>query len=335
MTEERSEDMATIQEVAQKAKVSVATVSRYLNNPDIVAKATRLRVEEAIQDLNYEPSILGRNLRKSESKLLIVLIPSISNPFYTEIINGIEDTAIEQGYNILLCQTDSNPKREAIYFNLIKNQLADGIISMDPTVNRKNLTEIAKEYPLVQCSEYDEEGIISYVTINNELAAYHAVKHLIKIGHKKIAMINSNEKFLYARERKQGYERALKESGLSSYPGWVYTTDNLEFDSGRLAMKNLLNQDIRPTAVFAVSDILAIGALKEINATGLHVPEDIAVIGFDKINFSNMTYPTLTTIAQPMYQMGSMSAQMLINKISGKRTDSIILDHELVIREST
>src|SRR5690625_7553234 len=95
---------------------------------------------------------------------------SISNPFYTDIINGIEDTAIEQGYNILLCQTDSNPKREAIYFNLIKNQLADGIISMDPTVNRENLIEIAKEYPLVQCSEYDQEGIISYVTINNELA---------------------------------------------------------------------------------------------------------------------------------------------------------------------
>ena len=335
MTEERSEDMATIQEVAQKAKVSVATVSRYLNNPDIVAKATRLRVEEAIQDLNYEPSILGRNLRKSESKLLIVLIPSISNPFYTEIINGIEDTAIEQGYNILLCQTDSNPKREAIYFNLIKNQLADGIITMDPAVDRRNLTEISSAYPLVQCSEYDEEGIISYVTIDNELAAYHAVKHLIKIGHQKIAMINSNEKFLYARERKQGYERALKESGLSIYPEWVYTTENLEFDSGRQAMKKLLNRDIRPTAVFTVSDILAIGALKEINATGLHVPEDIAVIGFDKINFSNMTYPTLTTIAQPMYQMGSMSAQMLINKISGKRTDSIILDHELVIREST
>lgn len=327
--------MATIQEVAQKAKVSVATVSRYLNNPDIVAKTTGLRVEKAIQDLNYEPSILGRNLRKSESKLLIVLMPSISNPFYTDIINGIEDTAIEQGYNILLCQTDSNPKREAIYFNLIKNQLADGIISMDPTVNRENLLEIAKEYPLVQCSEYDQEGIISYVTIDNELAAYQAVKHLIKIGHKKIAIINSDEKFLYARERRQGYERALKESGLDINLDWIYTTDNLEFDSGRQAMKNLLNKDVRPTAVFAVSDILAIGSLKEINAHGLNVPDDIAIIGFDKINFSNMTYPTLTTIAQPMYQMGSMSARMLINKIRGKKIDSIILDHELVIREST
>lgn len=327
--------MVTIQEVAEAAKVSVATVSRYLNNPDIVAKETKLRVEAAIRELNYEPSILGRNLRKSESKLLIVLIPGISNTFYTEIINGIENTAIGKGYNILLCQTDSNPQREAIYFNLIKNQLADGIITMDPAVDRKNLTEIAKKYPLVQCSEYDENGVISYVTINNELAAYHAVKHLIKIGHKKIAIINSNEKFLYARERKQGYERALSESGISVHTDWMYTTENLEFESGRQAMKNLLNQKARPTAVFAVSDILAIGAIKEINASGLNVPEDIAVIGFDNISFSNMTNPRLTTIAQPMYQMGSLSAQMLINKISGKKTESIILDHELVIREST
>src|SRR5690625_3988180 len=327
--------MATIQEVAQKARVSVATVSRYLNNPDIVAKTTGLRVEKAIQDLNYEPSILGRNLRKSESKLLIVLMPSISNPFYTDIINGIEDTAREQGYNILLGQTDSNPEREAIYFNLIKNQLADGVISMDPTVNRQKLMEISKEHPLVQCSEYDEEGIISYVSINNERAAYDAVKHLITSGHQKIGMINSNETFLYARERKQGYERALKESGVSIKEKWMYTTDNVEFDSGRQAMKSLLNQDVRPTAVFAVSDILAIGALKEINTSGLNVPEDVAVIGFDKISFSNMTDPTLTTIAQPMYQMGSLSTHMLIDKINGKQTNSIILEHKLIIREST
>jgi alanine racemase len=327
--------MATIQEVAQLAKVSVATVSRFINNPDIVAKATRIRVEAAIEELNYEPSILGRNLRKSESKLLIVLMPGISNTFYTEIINGIEDTAIEQGYNILLCQTDSNPKREAIYFNLMKNQLADGIITMDPTVDRKNLAEIAKEYPLVQCSEYDEEGIISYVTINNELAAYDAVRHLIKIGHEKIGLINSNEKFLYSRERKQGYERALSESGLSINADWMYTSENLEFDSGRQAMRYLLSQKERPTAVFAVSDILAIGALKEINVSGLRVPEDVAVIGFDKISFSNMTTPRLTTIAQPMYRMGCLSETMLINKICGKKVESMVLDHELVIREST
>ena len=327
--------MTTIQEVAKKAGVSVATVSRVINNPSIVTEKTRLKVEQVINALNYEPSVLGRNLRTSESRLLLALIPSISNPFYTEIINGIEDIAIEQGYNILLCATDSNPNREDIYFNLLKSRLADGIISMDPTVNKTKLLELASKYPVVQCSEYDEDGSISFVTINNELAAYHAVRHLIKIGHKKIALINSHKKYLYARERRQGFEKALKEFNLPINPDWIYNTDSLGFEQGQQAMRHLLTVTERPTAVFAVSDILAIGALKEININGLHVPNDIALIGFDKISFSNMTHPTLTTISQPGYKMGSTSATMLINKIRGQKVNSVFLDHELVIREST
>ncbi|ASN04595.1 LacI family DNA-binding transcriptional regulator [Virgibacillus necropolis] len=327
--------MANIQEVAQRAGVSVATVSRVFNNSSTVAKKTRLKVEQAIDELNYEPSVLGRNLRNSESRLLLVLIPSISNPFYSDIIRGIEDTAIGLGYNILLCETDSNPDRESIYFNLIRNRLADGIISMDPSVNKNKLIELASQYPIVQCSEFDEDSSISYVTINNELAAYHAVKHLIKIGQKKIALINSDEKFLYARERRRGYEKALNEYGLKVEADWICNTESLDFEDGKRAMRRLLDLFDRPTAVFAVSDMLAIGALKEVNSSGLRVPQDFAMIGFDKIAFSNMTHPTLTTIAQPMYKMGCISAKMIINKIQGKQVESIILDHELVIREST
>ncbi|WP_318615694.1 LacI family DNA-binding transcriptional regulator [Sporosarcina sp. YIM B06819] len=327
--------MTTIQEVAKQAGVSVATVSRVINTPGIVTEKTRHKVEQVIQQLNYEPSVLGRNLRTSESRLLLALIPSISNPFYTEIINGIENVAIEQGYNILLCATDSNPNREDIYFNLLKSKLADGIISMDPTVNKTKLLELASRYPVVQCSEYDEDGSISYVTINNELAAYHAVRHLIKIGHKKIALINSHNKYLYARERRRGFEKAFKEFDLPINPDWIYNTDSLGFEQGQRAMRHLLTVSERPTAVFAVSDILAIGALKEINNNKLHVPNDIALIGFDKISFSNMTHPTLTTISQPGYTMGSTAATMLINKIKGKDVQSVVLDHELIIREST
>ncbi|GAB3058850.1 LacI family DNA-binding transcriptional regulator [Virgibacillus ainsalahensis] len=327
--------MATIQEVAKHAGVSVATVSRVINDSVTVTEKTRVRVEKAIEELNYEPSVLGRNLRTSESRLLLVMIPSIANPFYSEIINGIEDTAIAQGYNILLCETDSNPEREAIYFNLIRNRLADGIISMDPTVNKDKLNELAASYPVVQCSEYDEDGTIPHVTIDNEQAAYQAVKHLIKLGQKNIALVNSDEKFLYARERRRGYEKALEEYGLPVRKEWIYHADKLEFQSGQQAVRVLMSQKDKPTAIFAVSDIFAIGALKEINVTGLQVPQDIAIVGFDKINFSNMTYPTLTTVAQPMYRMGTMAARMIINKISGKEVESIILDHELIIREST
>lgn len=327
--------MANIQQVAERAGVSVATVSRVLNNITSVSPKTRIKVENAIKELNYAPSMLGRNLRNSESRLLLVLIPSISNPFYTEIIKGIENIAIINHYNILLCETDSNPQRENIYFNMVKNKLADGIISMDPAVNMQKLNELAENHAIILCSEYDEGDSIPYVTIDSELAAYHAVKHLIKLGHEKVALINADEKFLYTRQRRKGYERALKEFGLPIRDEWIYNTDDLDFEHGVHAMRMLLQLKERPTAVFAVSDTLAIGALKEINAQGLKVPDDIAVVGFDKISFSNMTNPTLTTVAQPMYKMGCTAANMLINSIKGNKVESVVLEHELVIREST
>lgn len=327
--------MANIQEVAKRAGVSVATVSRVLNNHSSVTIKTRLKVENAIKELNYEPSMLGRNLRNSESRLLLVLLPSISNPFYTDIINGIQTTAIANKYNILLCETDSNPDRENIYFNMVKNKLADGVISMDPTVNKQKLIELAENHSIILCSEYDEEGSIPYVTIDNELAAYHAVKHLLKLGNKRVALINSDEKFLYARQRRNGYERALKEFHLPILEELIYHTTQLDFQDGIQAMRMLLQLEEKPTAVFAVSDTLAIGALKEIKASGLTIPEEIAVVGFDNISFSNMTNPTLTTIAQPMYKMGCTAATMLLKSIQNQKCDSMILEHELIIRDST
>jgi alanine racemase len=327
--------MANIQQVAKQAGVSVATVSRVLNSQNTVSAKTKMRVEEAIKKLNYEPSLLGRNLRTSESRLLLILIPTISNPFYLEIIKGIEQVAISQNYNILLCETDSNPEKENIYFDLVRKKMADGIISMDPAVNVETLKKLAENYAIIQCSEYEEGTGIPYVTIDNEEASYRAVKHLIQIGHKKIALMNSDEKYLFARQRKMGYKRALEENGITLKNEYIIPTQRLGFENGQQAMKKILNLQDRPTALFAVSDLLAIGALKEINAAGLHVPNDIAVVGFDKIDFSNMTNPTLTTIAQPMKRMGSVAARMLIEKIKGEEVESIILDHELVIREST
>ncbi|MEH7495047.1 LacI family DNA-binding transcriptional regulator [Neobacillus niacini] len=327
--------MANIQQVAKQAGVSVATVSRVLNGQNSVSAKTKMRVEEAIKKLNYEPSLLGRNLRTSESRLLLILIPTISNPFYLEIIKGIEQVAISQNYNILLCETDSNPNKENIYFDLIRKKMADGIITMDPAVNVETLKKLAENFSIIQCSEYEECSGIPYVTIDNEEASYRAVKHLIQIGHHNIALMNADEKYLFARQRKMGYKRALEENGITLRNEYIISTPNLGFENGQHAMKKILNLQDRPTAVFAVSDLLAIGALKEINAAGLHVPNDIAVVGFDKIDFSNMTNPTLTTIAQPMRKMGNVAARMLIEKIKGEEVESILLDHELVIREST
>lgn len=327
--------MSTIQDVARLAGVSSATVSRVLNDRNVVTEKTAVKVEQAIKELNYKPSLLARNFRTSKSRLLLVLIPSIANPFYADIIKGIEDTAIKKGYNILLCETGSNPEREEIYFNLVRNRLADGVISMDPAVNKVRLNELAEKYPIVQCSEYDRSGPISYVTIDSQLAAYQAVKYLIQIGHKKIALINSDKKYLYARDRYKGYVCALSEHHLPINKDWVFNVENVSFEDGQQAMRRLLKNEDRPTAVFTVSDVLAIGALKEINLKGLQVPEDIALVGFDNISFSNMLNPALTTISQPMYRLGSVSTSMLINKINGIEVENAILSHELIVRAST
>lgn len=327
--------VATIQDIAKEAGVSVATVSRVLNKTNTVTEKTRNKVELAIKELNYQPSMLGRNLRTSKSRLMLVLLPSTSNPFYSEIVKGIQDTAITNDYNILLCETDSKPERENIYFNMVKNKLADGMISMDPTINLDKLNELAETHPVIFCSEYEQGGTIPYVSIDSELAAYEAVKHLITSGNEKIALINSDERFLYARLRRAGYERALKEFNLPSRDEWIFHTEDLEFESGKQAMRILLELEDKPTAVFAVSDTLAIGAMKALDMCRNQELNPIAIIGFDNISFSTMTNPTLSTIEQPMYQMGVRAAEMLIKRMKGEEVESVMLDHKLIIREST
>ncbi|WP_066187857.1 LacI family DNA-binding transcriptional regulator [Gracilibacillus timonensis] len=327
--------MPTIQDVAKKAGVSVATVSRVLNKPSSVAEKTREKVNKAMKVLDYSPSILGRNLRNSESRMLLVLLPKISNPFYLRIVEGIEETALNYGYHILVCQTHTTSEREDVYFNLLKNQQAAGAITMDPLINRQTISSLAEQFPIVQCSEYDKEQSLSYVTIDSELAAYQMTKFLLKQGHQRIAFVNVGEHYLYARDRKKGFIRALEEFHITVEEDWFYYADSVTFEAGQQAMRSLLNREKAFSAVFAVSDILAIGALKELNMQEISVPDEVAIAGFDKIDFTNMTYPTLTTVSQPMYKMGCASVDMLIKKIQGKQVEDIILEHELIIREST
>lgn len=334
---ERSDShMMTIQQVAKEAGVSVATVSRVINKHPSVSLKTRLKVEEVIKRLNYEPNILGRNLRRAQSRMVLVLVPSISNPFYAKIVQGIEDVARKYEYNILLGTTDSDVEREKVYLDLLKRRLCDGVISMDPAVDLSPLVGDDEQYPVIQCCEYSETLDIPYVSIDNLAAAYKAVKHLITMGHRKVALINSDERFLYARLRKEGYLKALAEFEIPCREDWIINTE-LGFEGGQQAMRSLLAQKERPTAIFAVSDTIAIGALKAIKEEGLKVPKDIAVVGFDNIPFSNMMNPTLTTVSQPMYEIGKRAAKMLIQKIDDptQPIENLLLDHELIIREST
>ena len=326
--------MSDIHQVAKEAGVSVATVSRVLNRHSSVSPKTRTRVEAVIEKLNYKPNMLGRNLRSSRSSLILALIPSTSNPYYTHIVTGIENEAITNNYNIMLCTTDSNEEREDMYFEMVKHKLVDGVISVDPSApfHQKILTDA--RYPVVLCGEFEGNDMVPSVGIDNKTAAYRAVKHLISIGHRKIALINSN--IHTASLREQGYLKALEEHNIPYNPAWVIHSD-LVLQKTSQPIRELLLMKDRPTAVFAVSDTIAISTLKTIKDCGLSAPEDIAVVGFDNIEFSYMTNPSLTTISQPMKEMGEQAVRLLLHKIQSpkKKMKSIILDHELIIREST
>lgn len=328
--------MVTIQEVAKEAGVSVATVSRVLNKSGSVSEKKRIIVENVISKLNYEPNMLGRNLRNSKSRMILAIMPNISNAFYAKIVQGIEDCCKKHNYSVLLCNTESDYQKENNYVNLLRQKLADGVIWMEHTTNTEFLNEIGSRYSIVQCSEFNQDARLPYVSIDNATAAYDAVRYLISIGHRKIAFINIDEKFTYAKLRKEGYLNALKEFNIPVKSEWIINS-NLDFNDGKNAMKYLLSLKDRPTAVFAVSDILAIGALKAINEENTSTHSNIAVVGFDNIPFANMTNPTLTTIDQPMYKLGYEAASMLLKVLDNKDTkiENIILEHQLIIREST
>lgn len=333
--------MVTIRDVAERAGVSIATVSRVLNNQIQVKPATRAKVNKVIKELNYQPNYLGRNLRRAETRIILVILQNISNPFYSKVVTGIEDIGHKNGYNIMICNTDSDPEQERLYLELLVNKLVDGVILMEPEIDGDELSQISKDYPIVQCCEYIEEADVSHISIDNVAAGYTAVNHLINLGHKKIGMISSYNRLLSAKQREEGYKKALSEAGLKFQPEFI-KYGSYGYRGGLRTAKEMLRLEDPPTAIFAISDITAIGAIRGIKEEGLRVPEDIGVIGFDNTSIASMYDPRLTTISQPRYDLGRISMEVLLSIISDKekdgkemKLDTIYLEHELIIREST
>jgi len=328
--------LSTINDVAAMAGVSVATVSRFINGSSKVSPEACEKVTKAIKELNYRPNLLGRDLRRTKSQRILVLLPSISNPFYSEIVKGIEDIANRNGFSIMLCNTDSDIKREKKYIKMLKSRLADGVILMASEMTCEELTELSLEVPMVQCCEYKEGVPVPHVSIDNEKAAYKAVKHLISLGHTRIGFIGADNQFLSSSLRKKGFLRALSEEGIAHEPAYS-CYGNYGYKSGYRMLKRLLSLENKPTAVFCISDLVAIGAVRSAMEEKMRVPEDLAVCGFDNIHFSWMFQPSITTISQPMYDLGCTAMDVLMGSVEGKDMDVVqyFLEHELVIREST
>lgn len=325
----------SIEKVAKIAGVSAATVSRVLNGQQIVKPATRDKVLAAIRECDYQPNLLARQLRTSRSRMLLVLVSNITNPFCSLVVRGIEEEAERHGYHILLCNSESNPTRESAYLSLLSGKVVDGVITMDAISCLPGLTAMIGDFPWVQCGEGDTEFRASSVTINNYEAAKACIHHLAAKGRTRIALINSDMRYLYSQQREQGYRQALADLGLNYCR--VEYIEELDYTAGAKAMSVLLADGPRPDAVFAISDVIAGGAMSTLHQQGLRIPADVAVMGFDGVPFGSVTIPPLTTVVQPMHQFGVRSVQLLLAKIKDQQLPPYheMLDWQLLERGST
>jgi LacI family transcriptional regulator, repressor for deo operon, udp, cdd, tsx, nupC, and nupG len=333
----RSREEVSISDVAERAGVSVATVSRVLNGHTNVRAPTRERVLAAVAASGYRINELARNLRTAESRLLLTMVPDFGNPFYTAIVRGIDIVARQNGYYMLLCDTGAELSRERSYFDLLRGRRADGAICLDPAAVQKALVEEASTLRWVACCEFDPLAGVPFVGIDNHLAAGDVVRYLVGRGHRRIALINSGQGYLYGRARLSGYLDALNDAGIEADPAWRIELNTLDYEAGERAAVQLASLgERRPTAIFAVSDTLAIGVMQGVRAAGLRVPDDIAVVGFDDIAVAAHVDPPLTTVLQPMQQLGETAAELLLKRLRDPHAEvpGVLLPHRLIVRRS-
>ena len=309
--------MVKMSEVAKAAGVSTATVSRALSNPETVKPSTRERILQAVEELDYRPNALARQLRTQETKTVIVIVPNLENPLFAEAILGIEADV------------------ERYYLTALRERQIDGIISMSAAMAQKILKEVAEEYPLVMAFQSFEDNRIPSVSVDNPAAARDMTTHLIRVGRRRIAHITGYAPLSVYRERAEGYLATLAEHDLDANPDWIRRGE-ATLQGGFEQAEALLALGERPDAIFCAGDTMAMGAIKALKKHGLRVPEDVAIVGFDDIGQAAFWDPALTTIRQPKQQIGETAFRKLYSLIRKERLTSprAILPYELVIRES-
>lgn len=328
---------ATMKDVAVQARVSTATVSRALMNPEKVSQATRDRVEQAALEVGYLPTTTGRSARRNESRTILVIVPDICDPFFSEIIRGIETIAAAQGYLVLIGDCAHQNQQEKTFIDLIITKQIDGMLLLGSRLPfDASIEEQRNLPPMVMANEFAPELELPTVHIDNLTAAFNAVFHLHELGHRHIACIAGPEEMPLCHYRLQGYVQALRRSGLVVDPHYIARGD-FTFAAGAQALDQLLALPTPPTAVFCHSDVMALGALSQAKRQGLRVPQDLSIMGFDNISLSEFCDPPLTTVAQPRFEIGQEAMMLLLEQLQGHNVNSgsRLLDCELITRGST
>lgn len=325
---------ATLVEIARKAGVSIATVSRILNDTGRVSPATRQKVLQAIRELEFDTAMTGS---ETIFQTILVLVPDFVNPFYAAIIDGIQQTAHDNHFEIFLVQTKDVYPNPSYYLNLFRRGNFSGVLWLSSTPPSELLSVLEHQCPIVMCCEYPEDHSCSYVSIDDVTAAYRAVKYLISTGCEKIGFVNCSLKYKYARHRREGFLQALSDAGLDFNPEWYVTVPSIDYTIAYSSVLQTLNGAAVPDAFFTCSDVYAAATINAAQKLGIQVPRQLSVIGFDNIETSRMTYPSITTVAQPCYQIGQHACSILVERIYNPRLPNreILLNTELIIREST
>ncbi|MEM8814518.1 MAG: LacI family DNA-binding transcriptional regulator [Pseudomonadota bacterium] len=330
--------MSTLKDVADKAQVSVSTVSRVINNEPLVKPKTREKVENAIAQLNYMPNRVAQRLRSinTKNKLLGLVLPDIQNPFYVDVVRGVEGFAYQRNFSVMIGNFDQDESKEKMFLEILQSESIDGLI-VAPSHGRDQHIEkvIENGYPVV-CIDRGLIGTdVDVVKVNNQAGAFAAIEYLIKLGHRKIAHITGHPQIPTTMERVAGYEQAMSKHGVAIDSALVKNSQS-NYQSGADLMLELLRLPNPPTAVFTANNLLTLGALKTIHESGLRIPEDISIIGFDDMYWSMSLNPPLTAIRQSGQDIGRIATEILLQKITdpGRSTSSVVLDTELIVRRS-
>lgn len=331
-----------IKDIAKIANVSHTTVSRALNNKSRIRSDTKEKILSIARELGYRPNLIAKSLVLRRTKTLGLVITNIANPFYTELAQGIEKTATRLGYSIILCSTQSNISTEKQYIEMLRSKGVDGIIFSSAHMEDANIVALAEEeFPVVMVNRRTYHPIvkerIDYVGVDNIHGGFLAVEHLIRLGHKRIGMIGGSKESSVGHERLEGGKKALEIYGLEQKNDF-FLEGNFLKNSGYQMAKQFLKMAEMPTAIFATNDYMALGVYQAILEEGYKIPEEIALIGFNDIEFSSMVGIELSTIGQKKFEMGAIAVEMLVERIeegeNRRSAREVLLMPELMIRKT-
>ena len=327
-----------MRQIAERAGVSIGTVSHVINETATVRPKLRERVLEAIRSMGYQPSALAQGLRKNRTNMLGMVIPDITNPFFPGVVRGVEDVAYKRSFRVILCNADNDPSKEESYVRELRSYHIAGLLiipAAGPDI-ASHLRDYASASVPVVCIDRVPDGWKGdAVLVANAEGSYLATRHLIQMGHKRLAVIAGPLKLTNAAERLNGFTRALNEAGIEIEPEFVQGA-RFETASGYQRALRLLRMLPRPTAIFACNDLMAFGVLQAARELGLRCPEDLSIAGSDSLEFTKFTDPSFASVYQPVYQVGATAARLLLQRVDGLRSapKKVLLPTELKKRNS-